>query len=50
SYDFYGAWSNTDLGHQTALYAPSYKPDTAYTTDNAVKAMLAQGVQPGKIV
>lgn len=50
NYDFYGAWSNTDLGHQTALYAPASKPDTAYTTDNAIKAMLAQGVQPGKIV
>ncbi len=50
SYDFYGAWSNTELGHQTALYGASWKPDTNYTTDNAVKAMLEQGVQPGKIV
>ena len=50
SYDFYGAWSNTDLGHQTALYGASWKPDTNYTTDNAVKAMLEQGVKPGKIV
>ncbi len=50
SYDFYGAWSNTDLGHQTALYGASRKPDTNYTTDNAVKAMLEQGVKPGKIV
>lgn len=50
SYDFYGAWSNTELGHQTALFGASWKPDTNYTTDNAVKAMLEQGVQPGKIV
>ncbi|MFZ3618250.1 glycosyl hydrolase family 18 protein [Leclercia barmai] len=50
SYDFYGGWSNTDLGHQTALYGASWKPDTNYTTDNAVKAMLDQNVQPGKIV
>jgi len=50
SYDYYGGWSNTDLGHQTALYGASWKPDTNYTTDNAVKAMLAQNVQPGKIV
>ncbi len=50
SYDFYGAWSNTDLGHQAALHAPAWRPDTNYTTENGVKAMLAQGVQPGKIV
>lgn len=50
SYDFYGAWSNTDLGHQTALYAPSWRPDTNYTTDNGVQALLDQGVKPGKIV
>jgi chitinase len=50
SYDYYGGWSNTELGHQTALYGASWKPDTNYTTDNAVNAMLAQGVQPGKIV
>jgi len=49
SYDFYGSWSNTDLGHQTGLYAPSWKPDSV-TTDGSVNAMLAQGVQPGKIV
>lgn len=50
SYDYYGAWSNTDLGHQAALYGASWKPDTNYTTDNAVQAMLGQGVKPGKIV
>ena len=50
SYDFYGAWSNTDLGHQTALHAPAWKPDTRYTTENGVNALLEQGVQPGKIV
>lgn len=50
SYDFYGAWSNTELGHQAALHAPAWRPDTNYTTENGVKEMLAQGVQPGKIV
>ncbi|MBU9323021.1 glycosyl hydrolase family 18 protein [Burkholderia gladioli] len=50
SYDFYGAWSMSDLGHQTALNAPAWRPDTAYTTANSVKALLAQGVKPGKIV
>lgn len=50
SYDFYGGWSNTELGHQAALNAPAYKPDTNYTTVNGVQALLDQGVQPGKIV
>lgn len=50
SYDFYGGWSNTDLGHQAALHGASWKPDTNYTTENGVNALLAQGVQPGKIV
>lgn len=50
SYDFYGAWSNTVLGHQAALHAPAWRPDTDYTTENGVNALLQQGVQPGKIV
>jgi chitinase len=50
SYDFYGAWSNTELGHQAALHAPAWRPDTNYTTANGVDALLQQGVQPGKIV
>ncbi|WP_297118801.1 glycosyl hydrolase family 18 protein [uncultured Enterobacter sp.] len=50
SYDFYGGWSNTDLGHQAALRGAEWKPDTNYTTENGVDALLAQGVQPGKIV
>ncbi|WP_312188789.1 glycosyl hydrolase family 18 protein [Leclercia sp.] len=49
SYDFYGSWSMTDLGHQTALHAATWKPDSV-TTEGSVNAMLAQGVQPGKIV
>ncbi|WP_333850340.1 glycosyl hydrolase family 18 protein [Leclercia sp.] len=50
SYDFYGGWSNTELGHQAALHAPAWRPDTDYTTSNGVDALLAQGVKPGKIV
>ncbi|WP_337265024.1 MULTISPECIES: glycosyl hydrolase family 18 protein [unclassified Serratia (in: enterobacteria)] len=50
SYDFYGAFDLKNLGHQTALNAPAWKPDTAYTTVNGVNALLAQGVKPGKIV
>ena len=50
SYDFYGAWSMTDLGHQAALHAPAWRPDTNYTTENGVNALLEQGVQPGKSV
>ncbi|WP_429174580.1 glycosyl hydrolase family 18 protein [Aeromonas salmonicida] len=50
SYDFNGAWTNTELGHQTALYDASWDPDTRYTTDKGVKALLGQGVEPGKVV
>lgn len=50
SYDFNGAWSNTELGHQTSLYDAHWDPDTRYTTDKGVRALLAQGVTPGKLV
>lgn len=50
TYDFYGAFSLTSLGHQTALYAPTWKPDTDYTTHNGIQGMLAEGVDPGKLV
>jgi GH18 family chitinase len=50
TYDFKGAWSNVDLGHQTALYAPAWNPLEPYTSDVAVRAMLDQSVDPGKIV
>lgn len=50
NYDFKGAWSNDSLGHQTALYAPAWAPKETYTTDFGVKCLLAQGVQPQKIV
>ncbi|ABE55418.1 chitinase. Glycosyl Hydrolase family 18 [Shewanella denitrificans OS217] len=50
SYDFNGGWTNTELGHQTNLYEASWDPNTRYTTDKGVKALLGQGVTPGKIV
>ena len=50
TYDYNGGWSNTELGHQTNLYAASWDPKTKYTTDKAVNLMLAQGVDPGKLV
>lgn len=50
SYDFKGAWSNDTLGHQTPLYAPAWNPEETYTTDFGVKYLLAQGVNPKKIV
>nr|AAD31762.1 chitinase precursor [Hyphantria cunea nucleopolyhedrovirus] len=50
SYDFKGAWSNTDLGYQTTLYAPSWNPDELYTTDHAVKLLTSQGVASDKII
>ncbi|WP_306170136.1 glycosyl hydrolase family 18 protein [Burkholderia ubonensis] len=50
TYDFYGAFSLKDLGHQAAVYAPKWAPDTKYTTDNSINALLAQGVDPKKLV
>lgn len=50
SYDFKGAWSNVTLGYQGSLYAPSWNPNELYTTDYGVKCLLAQGVNPEKIV
>ncbi|MCX7129146.1 glycosyl hydrolase family 18 protein [Aeromonas sp.] len=50
TYDYNGGWSNTELGHQTNLYAASWDPNTKYTTDKAVNQLLAQGVDPGKLV
>ncbi|QAT90304.1 chitinase [Spodoptera exempta nucleopolyhedrovirus] len=49
TYDFKGAWSNTDLGHQTALFAPTWRPDEPYCADRAVEAMLNQNVPASKI-
>ncbi len=50
SYDFKGAWSNTDLGHQTNLYAPEWNENEHYTADYAVRALLKQKVKPQKII
>ncbi|VBB14482.1 glycosyl hydrolase family 18 protein [Burkholderia stabilis] len=50
TYDYYGAFSLTELGHQTALYEPAWKPDTEYTTHNSIRALLAQGVDSKKLV
>lgn len=50
SYDFKGAWSTTDLGHQTALFPPSWRPDEPYCADRAVEELLKQNVPAGKIV
>jgi chitinase len=50
TYDFKGAWSNSELGYQTTLYAPSWNPKEHYTTDFAVRALLKQKVENKKIV
>nr|WRK23364.1 chitinase [Bombyx mori nucleopolyhedrovirus] len=50
TYDFKGAWSNTDLGYQTTVYAPSWNSEELYTTHYAVDALLEQGVDPNKII
>ncbi|WP_261324632.1 glycosyl hydrolase family 18 protein [Microbulbifer agarilyticus] len=50
TYDFYGGWSNEVLGHQTALYAPTWRSDDDYTTHNGIQNLLGLGVDPGKLV
>ncbi|MBY6226453.1 glycosyl hydrolase family 18 protein [Ferrimonas balearica] len=50
TYDFNGAWQNTSLGHQTALYDAHWDQDTRYTTAKGIQALLGQGVEPGKLV
>ena len=51
SYDFYGAWSTQVLGHQTALYAPSWKSTDNYNAHTAIQTFTStQGVPANKLV
>lgn len=53
SYDFYGAWDNTYLNHQTALHWSSLNPETSgykYHASRGVDLLLAQGVPAEKLV
>lgn len=54
TYDFFGAWDNNTLGHQTGVYAPELRPDDQLTQDfnldTAINTLLTQGVEPKKLV
>ncbi|NTS78528.1 chitinase C-terminal domain-containing protein [Catenovulum sp. SM1970] len=58
NYDFSGAWTNVDLGHQTNLYTPSWelpryadKPEaTPYSMSAGTEILLQQGVPANKLV
>ncbi|AGQ20268.1 chitinase [Clostera anastomosis granulovirus A] len=50
TYDYKGAWSLTDLGHQTPLFAPSWNPGETYTTDFSVRRLLNQSVESRKLI
>lgn len=50
SYDYYGAWSMDVLGHQTPLHNSNVQPDPGFNASAGVDALLAQGVDPAKIV
>lgn len=51
SYDYNGAWSNTELGHQANLYeATNGSANKHYNTHAAVELLLAQGVDAEKLV
>ncbi|MCL1141999.1 glycosyl hydrolase family 18 protein [Shewanella gaetbuli] len=51
SYDFYGAWSNNELNHQTALHSSSVNTiNNKYYASKGVELLLAQGVAAEKLV
>nr|AIU37220.1 ORF10 chitinase [Cydia pomonella granulovirus]QGY99836.1 chitinase [Cydia pomonella granulovirus] len=50
NYDYKGAWSMTDLGYHAPLYPPSWKTHENYTTDFALRRLLNQSVNSGKLV
>ncbi|MGS0741720.1 glycosyl hydrolase family 18 protein [Glaciimonas sp. GG7] len=50
TYDFSGAFDTTNLSHQANLFAPSWDKDRLYSTDNSIKALIAQGVDPKKLI
>ncbi|WP_250458491.1 glycosyl hydrolase family 18 protein [Microbulbifer litoralis] len=50
TYDFYGAFSLENLGHQTAIYPPSWNPTDGYNTDTGVQGLLNAGVPANKLV
>ena len=50
TYDFYGGWSSQVLGHQTALYAPSWDLSDTYNTHAAIQRFLqVEGVPASKL-
>jgi len=49
SYDYYGAWNGV-IGHQTGLYAAANEKMQSFNVNDSVNAMLAQGVNPSKLV
>jgi chitinase len=53
TYDFSGAWTMTGLGHLAGLNVPSWMADDpakSFSTRNSVNALLAQGIDPKKLV
>ena len=50
TYDFYGAWSYSVLGHMTGLYAPSWNSTDKYNTHGGIQTLVTgQSVSPSKI-
>lgn len=51
AYDYYGAWSNTELNHQSGLHSSSVNPmPDGYWSSKGIDLMLAQGVPAEKLV
>ncbi|NQZ11415.1 MAG: hypothetical protein HRT35_30045, partial [Algicola sp.] len=53
SYDYYGAWDQTKLGHMAGVYPPEFRPGDAQTQDFTVAGGLdmleAQGADMSKV-
>ena len=50
NYDMFGAFDLNNLGHQAGLYDASHNPAITHTTDRGVNDLLAQGLDPEKLV
>ena len=50
TYDFYGGWSYSVLGHMTGLYAPSWNTTDKYNAHIGIQTLVTgQSVSPSKI-
>lgn len=53
SYDYYGGWDNTKLGHMSGVYAPEFRPNDPLTRDfnaaTGIDILQVQGADLSKV-